>query len=219
VEPTEHNRRAWDEIHRRRADAMRARLGIPQPVRERLPDVRGRHVLHLQCATGEDTAELVELGALVTAVDISGEALALARERAPKAAFVQADVQDMPLQLRRGRFDLVYTGGGVLAWLHDLDAWATGVAAALRPSGELLLYDGHPVAACLDVSLRWREDYFDDGGYPEVGWRHFELSGEAAREQKVQRFWPLGEIVTAIARNGLAVRTLEEFPAFDPWRH
>ena len=219
MEPTDHNRRAWDEIHRRRADAMQERLGIPQPVRERLPALDGKHVLHLQSATGESTAELIELGALVTAVDISSEALAVARERAPTAAFIQADVQDLPIQLERGRFDLVYTGGGVLNWLHDLDAWVHGIVAALKPLGNLFLYDGHPVGKCLDITLRWREDYFDEEPQANVGWDHFELTGRPAMEQKVERFWRLGQIVTAVAKSGLQLRSLEEFPEFDPWRH
>ena len=66
MEPTDQNRKAWDEIHRRRTQAMAGQLGIPAGIRELLPDVEGKHVLHLQCATGESTAELVELGALVT---------------------------------------------------------------------------------------------------------------------------------------------------------
>src|SRR5947208_2191562 len=150
MEPTEHNRRAWDEIHRRRTEALAGALGIPPAIRERLPGLEGRHVLHLMCATGESTAELVELGALVTGVDISSEALTVARERAPDAALIQADVHDLPIQLRRGRFDLVYTGGGVLHWLQDLHGWAQGIVSALRPGGELLLYDTHPISACVD---------------------------------------------------------------------
>jgi SAM-dependent methyltransferase len=211
MEPTEHNRRAWDEIHRRRSEAMAGQLGIPPAVKERLPDLHGKHVLHLQCATGESTVELVALGALVTAVDISSEALALARQRAPTALFVQADVHELPLQLERSRFDLVYTGGGVLQWLHDLDRWATAIAHALRPAGGLLLYDDHPVAACVDATSRWREDYFDEALDVNVGWRHFDLPGDAAREQKHERFWRLGQVVTALARAGLTIRTLEEF--------
>jgi SAM-dependent methyltransferase len=219
VEPTDYNRRAWDEIHRRRADAMGRRLGIPEPVRERLPELKGKHVLHLQCATGESTSQLSELGALVTGIDISAEALAVARERAPTAAFIQADVQQLPIQLERGRFDLVYTGGGVLNWLHDLDAWLHGIVSTLRPPGTLLLYDGHPVGKCLDLTLRWREDYFDEEPQPNVGWEHFDLSGEPAQEQKVERFWRVGQIVTAVARSGLLLRSFEEFPEFDPWHH
>lgn len=211
MEPTEHNRRAWDEIHRRRTDTMAGQLGIPDAVKERLPEVAGKHVLHLQCATGESTAELAELGGLVTGVDISSEAIAVAQERAPTAAFVVADVQELPLQLTRGRFDLVYTGGGVFHWLHDLDAWAANVAAALRPGGTLLAYDDHPISACVDAASRWREDYFNEDVLVGVGWQHFQLPGEDATQEKHERFWRLGQIVTAVAGAGLAVSSLEEF--------
>ena len=211
MEPTEHNRRAWDEIHRRRANAMAGRLGVPDAIRERLPEVNGKHVLHLQCATGESTAELAELGALVTGVDISAEAVAIARERVPTAVFFDADVQQLPLQLERGRFDLVYTGGGIFHWLQDLDAWAHGLASALKPGGMLFVYDDHPVSACVDQASHWREDYFNEEPLVDVGWRHFELSGEPAKEEKHERFWRLGQIVTAVAGAGLMIRSLEEF--------
>jgi SAM-dependent methyltransferase len=211
VEPTEYNRRAWDEIHRRRAEAMAGQLGIPPTIRERLPEIKGKHVLHLQCATGESTAQLAELGALVTGVDISAEATAVARERVPNGVFFEADVQQLPLQLERGRFDLVYTGGGIFHWLHDLDAWAHGIASALKPDGMLLAYDDHPVSACVDQGSHWREDYFDESPIVDVGWKHFDLPGEPAQEQKYERFWRLGQIVSAVAGAGLTIRSLEEF--------
>ena len=211
MEPTDYNRRAWDEVHRRRADAMAGQLGIPPAIRERLPKLEGKHVLHLQCATGESTAELVELGALVTGVDISAEATVVARERAPSAVFLEGDVQELPLQLERGRFDLVYTGGGIFHWLHDLDAWAKGAAGALKPGGMLLAYDDHPVSACVDQASHWREDYFDENVFVDVGWQHFELPGSPATQEKQERFWRLGQIVTAVAGAGLTIRSLEEF--------
>jgi SAM-dependent methyltransferase len=213
MEPTEHNRRAWDEIHRRRAEAMAAELGIPEWVRLRLPPIAGKHLLHLQCATGEESAELVALGALVTGLDISGEALAVARDRAPNAVFIQADVHELPIELRRARFDVVYTGGGVLTWVFDLAAWAGGIAAALKPGGEFLLYDGHPVVQCLDAALRWRESYFREEVEPNVGWEHFQLPGPEATEEKHERFWRLGQIVTAVAEAGLVVTRLWEVSA------
>ena len=58
MEPTDKNRRAWDEVHRRRTEAMKGQLGLPSVVRAALGDLAGRRVLHLQCATGESTAEL-----------------------------------------------------------------------------------------------------------------------------------------------------------------
>lgn len=217
MEPTDENRRAWDEIHRRRAETMAGQLGIPEKIRELLPDVQGKHVLHLQCATGESTAELVELGALVSAVDISTEALDVARERAPDVAYVHADVQELPLELRRSRFDLVFTGGGVLVWLQDLDAWATGVASALKPGGALLLYDAHPVAQCVDPLGHWRDDYFDESIEETTGWEHFELTGPPATEQKHERQWQLGQIIEAVTGAGLGITRLVEFQTLYKW--
>jgi SAM-dependent methyltransferase len=218
MEPTDMNRRAWDEVHRRRAEAMKGQLGLPQVVRSALGDLKGRRVLHLQCATGESTAQLAELGAFVTGVDISGEALDLARERWPDIAWVQADVHDLPSELKRGRFDLVYTADGVLAWLHDLGAWANGIASSLRSGGDFLMHEEHPAAQCIDESLRWREDYFDEELHVYRGWTHFELAGPPATEDKVERFWRLGQVVTALASAGLHVRQLEEYPGTGSWR-
>ncbi|MEP6909297.1 MAG: class I SAM-dependent methyltransferase [Actinomycetota bacterium] len=198
MEPTEENRRAWDAAHRLRPEGPGG-LGIPDQIRELLPDVAGKHVLHLQCGTGESTAQLVELGALVSAVDLSAEALELARDRAPDVAYVHADVHDLPLELRRGRFDLVYTGGGVLPHLHDLDAWTSGVASALKPGGRLLLYDTHPVSSCVDPLGHWRDDYFD------------------ARDDTAERHWQLGEILAALTRSGLRLTRLEEFKTLYNW--
>ena len=77
---------------------------------------------------------------------------------------------------------------GVLARLHDLDVWARGLADALRPHGELLLFEDHPVADCVDGLLHWREDYFVDPA------------------ADTERLWRLGQVVTALAAPGSASR-------------
>jgi SAM-dependent methyltransferase len=196
MEPTEHNRRAWDEIHRQRAEALAGERGLPAQVRHALADLKEKRVLHLQCGTGEATAELAALGGVVTGVDSSGTALEAARERWPSILWVQADPQTLPGELRRGRFDLVYSGLGSLAPVGDLDGWLRGIAATLRAGGDLLLFEEHPVALCVDGLMHWRESYFDEGSRR------------------------LGQIVTAVARNGLALKALEEYPArSDNWRH
>src|SRR6266511_2731499 len=150
MEPTEHNRRAWDEIHRQRAEALAGERGLPGPVRHALADLKDKRALHLQCGSGEATAELSELGAIVTGVDSSGQALEAARERWPSILWVQADPQALPGELRRGRFDLVYSGLGSLVQVWDLEAWTRGIVATLRPGGDLLLFDDHPVALVVD---------------------------------------------------------------------
>ncbi len=184
--PTEQNRQAWD---RRYASERVDDTRLPEAVRERLGDLRGKHVLHLPSGAGGVAAELIELGALVTGVDADERALAAARERAPDAAFFQAEPHELPLQFRRGRFDLVYAGQGTLASIADLAPFASGLAAALRKNGRLFLHDWHPVAACVDpVDLRWRDSYFDEG------------------------IWRIGEVTLAVVATGLALEELAELP-------
>ena len=92
--------------------------------------------------------------------------------------------------MRRGRFDLVYAGLGSLLQITDLDAVdARASPRALRSGGELLLFEEHPVALCVDGLMHWRESYFDEGSRR------------------------LGQIVNAAARAGLALRALEEYPS------
>jgi SAM-dependent methyltransferase len=191
VEPTDKNRQAWDEAHRRRAEE-RGQRGIPKEIRELLPEIEGKHVLHLQSGTGEATAELVEAGALVSAVDISAEAIDVARERAPDVAYIHADMHNLPLELRRARFDLVFAGGS-MHWIRDLDAWAGGIATALKPGGMLFLYDSNPITAGVDALGHWRDNYFEEG--------HIQL----------------GHLFDALARAGLPVTRLVEFQTLYNW--
>ena len=179
------DRTAWDAAHRRGEPPV-----LPQRVRDRLPPLEGLRVLHLQCGDGAATVELAAAGALVTGVERDPDLLEQARRRAPDLPWVQADPHQLPGELLRGRFDLVF---GSLAGVAALDAWAAGAHAALRPLGWLVVYDEHPAAACLDAALHWREDYF------------------AGRT--------VGEIVTAVSHAGFTVKRLEEYPArSDEWR-
>jgi SAM-dependent methyltransferase len=185
MEPTEHNRRAFDALQRGRRVS---RTGLPSIVKATLGDLAEKRILHLQCGSGEASAALAEQGAVVTAVDPSEQLLDAARERWPKILWIQAGAAALPAELRRGRFDLVYSPEGVLAELPDLDVWARGLVGALHPRGELLVYDDHPVALCVDGLQHWHYDYFEEG------------------------FWRLGRVVTTLARAGFRVEALEEYP-------
>jgi ubiquinone/menaquinone biosynthesis C-methylase UbiE len=185
MEPTEHNRRAFDAMQRGR---RLQRPGLPAIVKATLGDLTGKRVLHLQCGSGDASAALAEQGAVVTAIDPSEQLLDAARERWPKILWIQAEAGALPGELRRGRFDLVYSPEDVIANLVDLEAWARGLADALQPRGELLVFDDHPVALCVDALQRWHYDYFEEG------------------------FWRLGRIVTTLARAGFRLEALEEYP-------
>jgi SAM-dependent methyltransferase len=185
MEPTDINRRAFDELHRRRGKPGR---GLPPIVRRALGELTQKRVLHLRCGTGEASAELAEQGAVVTAIDESEEALDAARTQWPSLLWIHASADALPAELRRSRFDLVYSPEGVLARVSDLDAWVRGVAAALHPRGELLVFDEHPVARCLDPLLHWHTDYF------------------------AETTLRLGRIVGAVIAGGFAIQALEEYP-------
>ena len=104
MEPTDTNLRAWEEAHKRiRRSSARGSRTLPKPVRERLPDIAGRHVLHLACGAGRETAALMSLGGLVTGVDSSEKTVVAARKRLPDAALVTASPEALPVELRRGR--------------------------------------------------------------------------------------------------------------------
>src|SRR5207248_7154637 len=103
MEPTEENRRAWDKLQRARIEASTEQPGIPEPIRELLPDLTGKHVLHEQCGTGEVSAELASLGAMVTGIDMAEEALIAARRQFPGLLFLQGDPHELPVNLRRRR--------------------------------------------------------------------------------------------------------------------
>jgi len=185
MEPTDINRRAFDDLHRRRRVA---RVGLPPIVKATLGDLTKKRVLHLHSGSGDASAELAAQGAVVTAVDPSEAAVDAAREQWPSILWIQADAQSLPAELRRGRFDLVYSPEGTLWQLTDLEAFAANAAAALTTHGELLVYDTHPVALCVDGLQRWHYDYFAEG------------------------FWRLGKIVTTLVRSGFRIEALEEYP-------
>ena len=185
MEPTDINRRMFDETHSRRGEG---RAVLPPIVKQTLRDLAGKSVLHLHAGSGEGSAELAQMGATVTAIDPNEALVDVARERWPSILWIAADAQALPSNLRRARFDLVYSPEGVLGRLTDVDAWATGLASSLRSHGELLVFDDHPVSLCLDGLLRWHTDYFDDG---------------------IVR---IGRLVSALVHAGFRIEALEEYP-------
>jgi ubiquinone/menaquinone biosynthesis C-methylase UbiE len=115
--------------------------------------VEGKRLLHLQCHFGLDTLSWARLGADVTGVDFSEQAMAAARALAAEvgipARFIQSDVYKLPEVLDE-QFDVVYTSCGVLGWLPDIEAWARVAARFVRPGGFLYVTEIHPVAQVFD---------------------------------------------------------------------
>lgn len=121
-----------------------------------LDDLSDLKVMHLQCHFGQDTLSLAQLGAEVTGLDFSPEAIKAARNLAETlgvpAQFVEADVYNIPEELH-GKFDLVFTSYGTIGWLPDIDAWAKSIHQLLKPKGKLVFVEFHPVVWMFDNNL------------------------------------------------------------------
>ena len=234
---TEMNRRVWDERaapHSASPDyAVQRFVDEPDFISDvvrfdlpRLPDVRGRRGVHLQCHIGTDTLSLARLGADMTGLDFSGPALAEAASLAARTGtaveWVEAPVEKALEVLPTGAFDLVFTGIGALCWLPDVAAWACTVAALLRPGGELFIREGHPMLWTLDETrmddLTVRYPYFETAEpvvFDEPG-TYVESAHEFVHTRSASWNHGLGETVSAVLAAGLRVTLLEEHRSV-PW--
>lgn len=223
---TQQNRLTWNEVAQPRQAKMHPAdfyagggYNFEAHEIETLGNVQGLAVLHMPCASGEDTLSLAVLGAQPTGVDISDAAIEIARNKAAaaglEARFVHADILKLPADLQEGTFDLVYASSGVLCWIPSISGWAQSVAAALKPGGRLILCEHHPLFDVLDVSrgkLDISRSYFGcETPTQEEGLGYLACGAETA-EHYYLFTWPLGEIVSAVINAGLCLESLKEFP-------
>ena len=184
-------------------------------------DVSGKSLLHLQCHFGLDTLSWARMGANVTGVDFSEQAISLARSVASDvgvaAQFLRSNVYDLPECLDR-EFDIVFTSYGVLTWLPDLTRWAQVAAHFLKPGGMFYIAELHPFAGVFDdetddPELKVRYPYF---GASEP--MRFESTGTYAdptSDISGNTFeWPHGisDILNALMSAGLRLEYFHEFP-------
>ncbi|MDR0417291.1 MAG: class I SAM-dependent methyltransferase [Propionibacteriaceae bacterium] len=182
----------------------------------------GLDVVHLQCHIGTDSISLARLGADVTGVDFSGEAVAIATSLAARAGlaervrFVRSSLQDAPERLGGRRFDVVYTSVGVLRWLPDLSEWAAAIAALVKPGGLFFILEDHPMLSALDWDagrgqLAVARAYFHQEE-PETWDDGADYSSSALLENKRSHEWahPLSEIITVLLDAGLSVEAFHE---------
>ncbi|MBA3615097.1 MAG: class I SAM-dependent methyltransferase [Rubrobacter sp.] len=206
-----------------------------QEERDLLGGLEERSLVHLQCNAGGDSISLARLGATVTGVDISDEAVSSARDLAERtsirATFERADVYDWLEEASREgrRFDVAFASYGVICWLPDLRGWAGGIAGILNPGGRFVLVDFHPAADIFDKDWNHVHDY-PSGGEPlllgEGVGDYVAASGggltPAGFFDGVRDFenpegchlfrWGFGEVVSALAEAGLRITALEEYP-------
>jgi len=165
---------------------------------ELLGDVSGKHILDAGCGFGQQAEILIQRGARVTGVDISGRLISLAQDRVGRskfAKFIKADIRAY-LKSQRGRFD------GIISFFElmfhrDIEGVLRQFARALKKEGSLLVLLPHPVR---NMGMHDPPDYFATGLFAE--------------EWRTGRFWKyykgLGDYVNAVVTCGFHVRRLLE---------
>ena len=186
---------------------------------EALGEVCGQRILHLQCHFGQDTLSLARMGAKCTGVDISDEAIKLAKQLNTElkldAKFVCCNVLDTSKYISE-KFDIVFTSYGTIGWLPDLKPWAQMISERLKPGGFFYIVEFHPIAWMFDYTVsppimkygyQQKEAIYEEylGTYAdkyskmvskEYGWNH-----------------SLGEVISSLAEAGLQIEYLKEHDA------
>lgn len=102
------------------------------------------NVLEIGCGTGKNTIWLIEKAKEVTAIDLSDEMLARAKEKitSHKVRFKQADII-FPWTFSDKHFDLI-TFSLVLEHIYNLDHVFKEASKSLKPGGHVYIGELHP---------------------------------------------------------------------------
>ena len=220
----EDNKKSWNKrtaVHKDSAfydlDSFKAgKSSLNKIELEEVGDVKGKTLLHLQCHFGMDTISWEREGANCVGVDLSDEAINLAKEINNElklnTEFICCNVYDLKQHLDK-KFDIVFTSYGTIGWLPDLDKWAEIVAYFLKPGGTFYIVDFHPALWMMDDNFEHvKFSYFNAQVITE------EISGtysdRDAPIKSIEHGWnhPFSEIINALLKYNLQIQHFNEFP-------
>jgi 2-polyprenyl-3-methyl-5-hydroxy-6-metoxy-1,4-benzoquinol methylase len=177
--------------------------------------VQGKKMLHLQCHFGMDSLNWARLGAEVTGIDLSDEAINEAKklndELGLNAKFICCNIYDLEEHLDE-KFDIVFTSYGVVGWLPDLDKWAALISYYLKPGAVFYMAEFHPVVWMFDEEFTHIKYFYDnrelivtdsEGTYTD---RNADIK---AKEYSWNH--SISEVLNALIKQGLQIRQFNEF--------
>ena len=180
-----------------------------------LGDISGKSVLHLQCHFGQDSISLARMGATVTGIDLSDNAISKAIELAQKTntdtAFICCDLYELPEHLTR-QFDIVFTTYGTIGWLPDLGKWAEIIAAFLKPGGKFIFAEFHPVVWMFDNDFE-KIEYTYHKSEPIVDIEQGTYADRSAPIITEMITWnhSIAEVLSNLIQHDLEIISFEEF--------
>ena len=180
-----------------------------------LGNIEGKAVLHLQCHFGQDSISLSRMGAQVTGVDLSDKAIAraksIARETQANVEFICCDLYALPANLNK-QFDVVFTSYGTIGWLPNLDKWAAVISKFLKPGGQFVFVEFHPVVWMFDddfEKIGYR--YFNSGAIVETENGTYADRSANIEQQSVMWNHSISEVLNSLIKNGLEINAFDEF--------
>src|SRR5260370_18625480 len=178
-------------------------------------------MLHLQCHFGLDTMSWARLGANVTGLDFSDQAIAIARsisdERKIPARFLQSNIYDAPSALDE-KFDIVFASYGALCWLTDLALWGEIAAHFVKPGGFFYIAEFHPLTQMSanragTTKLEFEISYFHNTMREEPPGPDY---SDPSKTVSATHEWMyrLRGLLSALAATGPPIGVLPEFAGF-----
>ncbi len=180
-----------------------------------LGDLSGKKILHLQCHFGQDSISLSRMGAEVTGIDLSDQSIETARDLADRTSqstkFICTDVYDLPNHLDE-KFDIVFTSYGTITWLPNLDKWANVIQHFLKPCGQFVFTEFHPVVWMFDDDFtKVGYNYFNNGPIIETEEGTYADPDADLKMEYVTWNHGMSEVITSLIEVGLTIQEMLEF--------
>lgn len=180
-----------------------------------LGDIQGKSILHLQCHFGQDTISLSRLGAKVTGIDLSDNAIRYAQNTAKELGtdtrFICSDIYELP-DVLDDKFDIVFTSYGVIGWLPDMGRWAEIIARYLKPGGQFMMVEFHPVVWMFDDDFK-TIDYSYFKGAEIIEQLEGSYADRNAEIEYTTVTWThsLSEVINNLIQAGICITRFEEY--------
>lgn len=217
------NKKAWNiktDIHIEsefydNISFLEGRNSLNQIELDILGDISGLSILHLQCHFGQDSISLARMGANVTGIDLSDNAIvkakALAEQVNVNVDFIACDIYDLPQFLDK-QYDIVFTTYGTIGWLPDLEKWAAIVSRFLKENGRFVFVEFHPYVWMFD-------DNFKDIVYPYFNVKSIieTNTGSYADRSAVMSYdtisWnhSTSEVLNSLIKNDIEIKSFNEY--------
>ncbi len=146
---------------------------------------------------------------------MSDKAIESAKQIAAKtdstATFICCDMYDLPNHLDQP-FDIVFTSYGTIGWLPDLDKWAKIVSRFLKPNGQFVFVEFHPVVWMFDDNFdKIGYRYFNSGAIIETESGTYADKNAPITQEYVMWNHGLSEVINSLLNNGLQLQQLNEY--------